>query len=468
MDKYEKLGAKSVDRILEKRRKKNSTRDRKHLPFKRRSADLLVSVQAKPAHTTSTSKHGRQTTTSKHTTSTKRSSSTKKTSTNRSNTIKKASTKSIYGKHRLITYIVDWEVPESINWDQFDHVAYAFAEPDKNGKLESYTSSNLKSVVSKAHGNNVGVSISVGGWSGSKYFSSLVGSESKRKTFASNIMKMVEEYNLDGVNLDWEYPNDPNGVSCNEKNPKDTANFLTFVKLLREQLDAKYTKVHKLITVAVGTSPFNDGNQEPIKTLDSGWAKNVDTFYIMAYDISGSWMSKAGPNAPLNQGSSYDSSVKQAVSAWHSAGIPHSQIIVGMPFYGHVLKTATTITSSTGMYVKLATKSSVKGDEYDELSADDCPGATKSYSGSYEWRSIQSTGILQNKNGWKSYWDTKSATPYAYHSKDKTFLSFDDTKSLKDKADYVTKEQLGGAMIWSLEMDDSKNTLLSCLQSVRE
>ncbi|KAI7907570.1 uncharacterized protein BX663DRAFT_491346 [Cokeromyces recurvatus] len=39
MDKYEKLGAKSVDRILEKRRKKNSARDRKHLPFKRRSAE---------------------------------------------------------------------------------------------------------------------------------------------------------------------------------------------------------------------------------------------------------------------------------------------------------------------------------------------------------------------------------------------------------------------------------------------
>ncbi|GAN07042.1 ribosomal RNA processing protein 36 homolog isoform X1 [Mucor ambiguus] len=39
MDRYEKLGAKSVDRILEKRRKRNTTKDRKHLPFnKRRSA----------------------------------------------------------------------------------------------------------------------------------------------------------------------------------------------------------------------------------------------------------------------------------------------------------------------------------------------------------------------------------------------------------------------------------------------
>ncbi|KAG2236030.1 hypothetical protein INT48_008122 [Thamnidium elegans] len=38
MDRYQKMGAKTVDRILEKRRKRNTTKDRKHLPFNRRSA----------------------------------------------------------------------------------------------------------------------------------------------------------------------------------------------------------------------------------------------------------------------------------------------------------------------------------------------------------------------------------------------------------------------------------------------
>ncbi|KAI7907571.1 glycoside hydrolase superfamily [Cokeromyces recurvatus] len=379
-----------------------------------------------------------------------------------------SSSKNIYGKHKLITYIVDWDIPHNIKWDLFDHVSYAFAEPNKNGELKSFSGSNLKSVVREAHKNKVGVSISIGGWSGSRYFSSLVKSKSKRDKFAKNIMKLVEEYNLDGVNLDWEYPNDPNGVSCNEKDPNDTANFLTFIKLLREMLDKKYKKVHKLITAAVSTSPFNNGKQEPIKHLDKAWSANVDFFYIMVYDISGSWMKKAGPNSPLNKGGSYDSSVKQAVSVWKSAGIPANQIILGVPFYGHASRTATAITSSTGMYVKLARNSTIKGDKYDSLSADPCPGAVKSYSGSYEWRSIMSAGILDNKNGWKSYWDKRSATPYAYHSKDHKFLSYDNPKSLKDKMNYVIKEKLGGAMIWSLEMDDKKNTLLSSLQSIRD
>lgn len=56
-----------------------------------------------------------------------------------------ASSKKSYGKHKVISYVVDWEVPKKINWSKLDHVAYAFAEPDKTGSLKSFTSSTLKS-----------------------------------------------------------------------------------------------------------------------------------------------------------------------------------------------------------------------------------------------------------------------------------------------------------------------------------
>ena len=51
---------------------------------------------------------------------------------------------SIYGKQRLISYVVDWDIPKNIKWEQLDHVAYAFAEPNEKGELGSYTDSNLK------------------------------------------------------------------------------------------------------------------------------------------------------------------------------------------------------------------------------------------------------------------------------------------------------------------------------------
>jgi chitinase len=56
-----------------------------------------------------------------------------------------ATSKKIYGKHKLISYVIDWEVPKKINWSQLDHIAYSFAEPDKTGSLKSFTSSTLKS-----------------------------------------------------------------------------------------------------------------------------------------------------------------------------------------------------------------------------------------------------------------------------------------------------------------------------------
>jgi chitinase len=156
-----------------------------------------------------------------------------------------------------------------------------------------------------------------------------------------------------------------------------------------------------------------------------------------------------------------------AVEAWHKAGIPNNKIVIGIPFYGSAIKTSRGISSSSGLYVKLASKSNIKGDKYDELSADACPGAKKSYSGSFQWRSIVADGVVNNKNGWKTYWDNVSGTPYAFHSSGNKVLSFDNAKSIKSKVAYAKKQKLGGAMIWSLEMDDSKHTLLASLQGLR-
>jgi chitinase len=65
----------------------------------------------------------------------------------------------------------------------------------------------------------------------------------------------------------------------NNRNADDTANFLSFVQLLRKKLKANF-KSHKLITAAVSTSPFNDASGNPSSRLP-GWAEAMDYFYIM-------------------------------------------------------------------------------------------------------------------------------------------------------------------------------------------
>jgi chitinase len=65
------------------------------------------------------------------------------------------------------------------------------------------------------------------------------------------------------------------------RNPNDTANLLTFIQLLRKSLDAKYPKVHKVITVAASVSPFLDSTGHAVRHFESSWVSDVDYFYLM-------------------------------------------------------------------------------------------------------------------------------------------------------------------------------------------
>lgn len=65
------------------------------------------------------------------------------------------------------------------------------------------------------------------------------------------------------------------------RNPKDTANFLSLIKLLRRMLERKYPNEHKLLTTAVSAYVFLDENRQSIQTLDKDWGKHMDGFYIM-------------------------------------------------------------------------------------------------------------------------------------------------------------------------------------------
>ncbi|CAO3693881.1 unnamed protein product [Umbelopsis ramanniana] len=355
----------------------------------------------------------------------------------------------------VYAYVVDWELPKNIQWTKVDHVIYSFAEPDQHGKLTNFDTQQLQSVVKQAHAHNVGVSISVGGWDGSRYFSSLLSKSSS--TFAKTIISAVHEYSLDGVNIDWEFPNSQDAVVCNTRSSKDTANYLTFLKTLRQGLGSK------LITLATGTSPFNDNNGNPSKNVAS-FAKVVDSFLVMTYDINGNWDTTTGPNSPLYDGPKGERmSVEAALAQWNAAGVPYKQLSVGAAFYGWTART--TSNTLTSQYVSFA-KTQIKGDQYDTMSADPCPGSPKSYSGEMQWRSVASAGIDAGKNGWKTHFDTTTETPYAINAQKKQIVTYDNAKSLELKAKWA-KSHGASIFLWSLEMDDSHHTLLNALQSVR-
>lgn len=184
-------------------------------------------------------------------------------------------------------YYPDWSAyylpPESVDWDRFDILDFAFAIPNSDGSLyftDDSSTDSLQRLVSTGHAAGKRVKLSIGGWTGSAYFSTIVADNSLRATFVSNIYDMYEQYNLDGIDIDWEYPGTA-GADGNAVSSSDSANFLIFLQELRAALPSE-----AIITTATQVWPFAGSDGNPMSDV-SGFAKVLDWILIMNYDVWG-------------------------------------------------------------------------------------------------------------------------------------------------------------------------------------
>lgn len=71
------------------------------------------------------------------------------------------------------------------------------------------------------------VLLSVGGWTYSPSFPAAASTPASRQTFADSCARLVEDYGLDGIDVDWEYP----------KNEKEAMDYVELLRVTREALD---------------------------------------------------------------------------------------------------------------------------------------------------------------------------------------------------------------------------------------
>lgn len=203
---------------------------------------------------------------------------------------------------RIIGYITDWGVqvaPEQIA--KLTHINYAFALPKPDGTIDFPANTwKLQQYVQMAHERGVQVLISVGGWGLDQEFEAFAASPELRAKFVKSLMQYVDENNLDGVDMDWEYPT---GGASSE-------NFLALMKELRAELDAR----KKLLTAAVAAYGENaEGIPDETFAL-------VDFLNLMAYADAGAHHSTYAL-------------AKQSLDYWHARGLPQNKIVLGVPFY---------------------------------------------------------------------------------------------------------------------------------------
>ncbi|MBP2477856.1 GH18 family chitinase [Crossiella equi] len=204
---------------------------------------------------------------------------------------------------RSVGYQPSWSGNvNSIQYRKLTHINYAFALPNANGTLQAIPDPNkLRSLVSQGHANGVKVSLAIGGWNdgNDSAFEALARSANTRATFVNAVVNTINQYSLDGVDIDWEYP-DPGASGTN------------FTALMRE-LSAALKPKGKLLTAAV-VSGGNTANGVQPAVFGV-----VDFLNIMAYD-------GGSPHA------GYQWSI-DSLNGWKARGLPKEKAVLGVPFY---------------------------------------------------------------------------------------------------------------------------------------
>jgi chitinase len=177
-------------------------------------------------------------------------------------------------------------------------IIYFSAEPRPDGTLDStrLSEDRLTQLLALKEQYGTRIYISIGGWDRSSGFASVSADPAIRQTFIANTLEFALAHQLDGVDVDWEFP-------------EDEIQFNNSIALLSEMQTA--LAPHGMI-VSVALSAENGFPLEAYSV--------VDRIHIMSYD-----------HAPRH--STYEQALLD-FQAFTDAGIPPEKLALGVPFYG--------------------------------------------------------------------------------------------------------------------------------------
>lgn len=176
-----------------------------------------------------------------------------------------------------------------------------------DGTLDIVIPANSKTLIDEMHNRNIKVvAFLANNWAkGEKMFAN-------SEKIADQIVKAINDYNLDGINIDIE------GLGSAYRDQ-----FTDFIRILNEKMPAG-----KSLSIAVAPNPWG---------TDKGWqgfydyqalGKYVDYLFIMTYDEKGGGSKTSGPNASK---SFIEKSITYALKY-----VAPEKVVLGIPFYGRV------------------------------------------------------------------------------------------------------------------------------------
>lgn len=279
------------------------------------------------------------------------------------------------------------------------HINYAFGHV--NDSFDGAWIENpakLQGIVAlKEQYSHLKVLLSIGGW-GSGNFSEMAADSTLRWKFCLDCRRIADEYGLDGIDIDWEYPTSKAaGISASEE---DTDNYTLLMRDLRTALGNDLLLTHAVAS----TAEYMD-----YKAVDN----YVNFTNVMTYDMG--W--PPYHNAPLypSENGPGRLTVSESIQRFLDLGIAPGKLVLGMPFYGHGVE------------------------------------------GFHRPHDLTKAHLTE---GCTFHWDEDACVPYLTDNETGEYVfGYEDLKSLTLKAEYALSKNLLGAMYWAYDGDNEAGDL---------
>ncbi|XP_008558918.1 chitinase-3-like protein 2 isoform X2 [Microplitis demolitor] len=254
-------------------------------------------------------------------------------------------------------------------------------------------------------------------------FPEMVKTHANRKKFIRSVLNITKALNLDGLDVDWEFP------AWLGNNERQKIWFVQLLQELRKEFDRSGRTL--ILSAAVAAPPAIVDESYFVPNI----AEHVDFVNLMAYDYHYYvwYLPITGLNAPLYPRSSemgYSATLNVNYSAhyWISKGMPRDKIVIGIPTYGHSYQLDNTENHGIMAPARGFGRLGVDGFVFYPMIC---------------WL----LGVGGNK-----VYDEESQAAYVYRYDE--WISYEDEASVAAKVEWIKANDFRGAMIFSLNTDD--------------
>lgn len=321
-----------------------------------------------------------------------------------------------YNYYGYLPYWIDTLYYSNFQYELLTHISYFSVNVNTDGSCGLIPNpSYFTKIYNESHKRGIRIHLTFTLF-GTTSVSTLLNSKSSRENCISNILNYVDLYNLDGVNLDFEF------VSSSVRD-----SFNLFVNQLSDSLHNLFSTRKELYIAVPPVYQWYPGyDYNYLSTLSDG-------LFVMCYDYHWSGSSEAGPVSPTINSTfwgyyAFNTSLMDLIGI----GVDPAKLIGGIPYYGYDWPTdsdtlkSTTLGNGTSVIFKNAkNNASLYGRKFDNYS----------------------------KVPYYTYFSTN------YHQ---TF--YDDSTSIRLKLNTVKEDSLQGAGCWALGYDDGTTDIWAVIR----